>query len=215
MTSLGLDSYVVTDSFFGVPYIDEDEQRSEPVEHRYIHGGFEGTSTRFALCYPPAARWQGRLFQPLEGANAGHENVNTGPLGQVTGGLEMIFRMGGYAVESNMGHIGDVMDPKAGPDPTIYGYRAAAESARFAKFVAAQIYGAPTAYAYVYGGSGGARGARRCAWPTRPTCGTRPCPTWATPRTATTATCDYCATARPISAPCSTSSASSETRSTT
>ncbi|KJE21854.1 PKD domain protein [Frankia torreyi] len=162
MTSLGLDSYVVTDSFFGVPYIDEDEQRSEPVEHRYIHGGFEGTSTRFALCYPPAARWQGRLFQPLEGANAGHENVNTGPLGQVTGGLEMIFRMGGYAVESNMGHIGDVMDPKAGPDPTIYGYRAAAESARFAKFVAAQIYGAPTAYAYVYGGSGGARRSPLC-----------------------------------------------------
>ena len=39
----------------------------------------------------------------------------------------MIVRLGGYMVESNMGHIGDVLDPKAGDDPTIYGFRAAAE----------------------------------------------------------------------------------------
>jgi len=154
--------YSVTDDFFGAPYIDVDEQRDEPIAHRYIHGGFDGTSTRFAFCFPPAELYRGRLLQPLEGANAGHENVNTGPLGLVTGGLEMTFRLGGYTVESNMGHIGDVMDPKAGPDPTIYGYRAAAESARFSKYVATQIYGAPPGHAYVYGGSGGARRSPLC-----------------------------------------------------
>jgi hypothetical protein len=80
----------------------------------------------------------------------------------ITGGNEMIFRLGGYAVESNMGHIGDVLDPKAGEDPTIYGWRAGAESARFSKFLAAQILGRAPAYSYVYGGSGGARRSPLC-----------------------------------------------------
>jgi len=163
MSPIELESYRVTDPFFGAPYIDKDEEfEAHPVSYRFIHGGFEGTSTRFAICYPPADVYQGRLYQPLEGANAGHENVNTGPMGQVTGGLQMIFRLGGYAIETNMGHIGDVMDPKAGVDPTLYGWRAAAESARFSKFMAKQIYGAEPAYSYVYGGSGGARRSPLC-----------------------------------------------------
>jgi hypothetical protein len=162
MTRIELGAYAVTDDFFGAPFIDVDKDNESPTPHRYIHGGFKGTDTRFAFCFPPADRYRGRLYQPLEGANAGHENVNTGPLGLVTGGLEMAFRLGGYTVESNMGHIGDVMDAKAGPDPTIYGFRAAAECARFSKYVAAQIYGAPPSYAYVFGGSGGARRSPLC-----------------------------------------------------
>ena len=163
MSTIDLESYRVTDDFFGAPYIDKDQEfAADPVSYRFIHGGFQGTSTRFAICYPPAESYQGRLYQPLEGANAGHENVNTGPMGQVTGGLQMIFRLGGYAIETNMGHIGDVMDPKAGVDPTLYGWRAAAESARFSKFVAEQIYGYAPKYSYVYGGSGGARRSPLC-----------------------------------------------------
>jgi hypothetical protein len=162
MTKLETDSYVVTDDFFGQPYIDEDEWRESPVPHRYVHGGFEGTTTRFAFCFPPPERYQGRLYQPLEGANAGHEDVASGPLGAVTGGPEMIFGLGGYMVESNMGHIGDVKDPKAGDDPTIYGWRAAAESARFSKHLAAQVLGRAPRYSYVYGGSGGARRSPLC-----------------------------------------------------
>lgn len=154
--------YTVTDSFFGRPFIDVDEQRGDAFPYRYIHGGFEGTDTRFAYCFPSTDIYRGRLFQPLEGANAGHENVNAGPLGPITGGLDMTFRLGGYCVESNMGHIGDVEDPKAGPDPTIYGFRAAAESARFSKYVAKQIYGAAPHHSYVYGGSGGARRSPLC-----------------------------------------------------
>jgi hypothetical protein len=162
MTKLEIDSYLVTDDFFGRPYIDVDEWRESPVPHRYLHGGFEDTTTRFAFCFPPAEQYQGRLYQPLEGANAGHEDVASGPLGMVTGGPEMIFGLGGYMVESNMGHVGDVKDPKAGDDPTVYGWRAAAESARFSKHLAAQVLGSAPRYSYVYGGSGGARRSPLC-----------------------------------------------------
>jgi hypothetical protein len=161
-SNIDLTSYAVTDDFFGAPYIDEDEWRDTPVRHRWIHGGFEGTDTRFAFCFPPQEQWQGRLFQPLEGANAGREDAALGPLGVVTGGPDMLFRLGGYMVESNMGHIGDVKDPKAGDDPTIYGWRAAAESARFSKFVAERVLGSRPHHSYVYGGSGGARRSPLC-----------------------------------------------------
>jgi len=162
MSNLDLSGYVVTDDFFGAPYIDHDGLLDEPTPHRYVHGGFEGTDTRFALRFPVDGSYQGRLYQPLEGANAGHEEVFAGALGSNIGGLAMTFRLGGYMVESNMGHIGDVMDPKAGPDPTIYGWRAAAESARFSKFLAEQILGSAPKYSYVFGGSGGARRSPLC-----------------------------------------------------
>ncbi|MCW2528383.1 MAG: hypothetical protein JWM76_3243 [Pseudonocardiales bacterium] len=161
-TKLEVSSYVVTDDFFGAPYLDVDEERNEPTPHRHIHGGFEGTSTRFTFYLPPSGRYQGRLFQPLEGGNAGHEDINAGALGAALGRVEMIFRLGGYVVESNMGHIGDVMDPKAGTDPTIYGWRAAAESARLSKYIAEQALGAAPRYSYVFGGSGGARRSPLC-----------------------------------------------------
>lgn len=160
---LDIENYSVTDDFFGAPFVDADEQRDDPTPHRYIHGGFEGTDTRFAFFYPPAERYEGRMFKPLQGGNAGDEHVNCNPHGTfITGGIEMIFRLGGYAVESNMGHIGDVLDPKAGEDPTIYGWRAVAESARFSKFLAARILGKAPDYTYVYGGSGGARRSPLC-----------------------------------------------------
>jgi hypothetical protein len=159
----GIESYVVTDDFFGAPYVDVDEWLDTPTPHRHVHGGFEGTDTRFAFWFPPAEKWEGRMFQPLEGANAGHEDVFAGALGADIGGLTMTLeRLGGYMVESNMGHIGDVMDPKAGTDPTIYGWRAAAESARFSKFIAEQVLGRRPQYSYVWGGSGGARRSPLC-----------------------------------------------------
>src|SRR3546814_3907439 len=89
----------------------------------------------------------------MEGGNAGHENIfGEGQVAQISGGLAMAFRLGGYMVESNCGHIGDDIDPKGGNDPTLYGYRAAVESARLSRHLAAQIYGEPPANGYVYGG---------------------------------------------------------------
>src|SRR3546814_7619677 len=68
-----------------------------------------------------------------------------------------ILRLGGYMVESNCGHIGDDIDARAGDDPTLYGYRAGVEAARFSKHVAKQVYGREPDYSYVWGGSGGGR----------------------------------------------------------
>jgi hypothetical protein len=163
MIAIDLSSYVTTDDFFGAPFIDVDDERYEPIPHRYVHGGFEGTDTRFAIWFPPPEQWGGRMYQPLEGANAGHEDVFASPLGADIGGLVMtLTRLGGYMIESNMGHIGDVMDAKAGPDPTLYGWRAAAESGRLSKFVAQQVLGSGPSYSYVWGGSGGARRSPLC-----------------------------------------------------
>ncbi|MCU1343950.1 MAG: hypothetical protein JWL70_216 [Acidimicrobiia bacterium] len=162
MAKIDVSSYVVTDPFFGAPYIDVDEDLDHPLPHRRVHGGFVDTDTRFTFYYPTDGSYDGRLIQPLEGAHAGHENVYGSPQMDDRNGFPAVARLGAYMVESNMGHIGDDIDPRAGNDPTLYGFRAAAESARFSKFVAAAVYGTPPGYAYVYGGSGGARRSPLC-----------------------------------------------------
>src|ERR1700730_6849015 len=84
VTSIELEPYVTTDGFFGAPYIDVDEERDTPVRLRYLHGGFEGTDTRFSFYFPPKEQYRGRLFQPLEGGNAGHETLQAGPIRAAT-----------------------------------------------------------------------------------------------------------------------------------
>jgi hypothetical protein len=158
-----VESYVPTDPFFGQPFIDVDEERDTPVPHRHIHGGFQGTDTRFRFYFPPAdAGYSGRMFNPLSGANGGTEDFFGSDAGEAIGGLSMSVRLGGYMIESNQGHIGDELDPKGGDDPTLYGHRASAEVARFSKHVAAQIYGEPPHHSYVFGGSGGGRRSPLC-----------------------------------------------------
>jgi hypothetical protein len=154
-------SYVVTDPFFGAPYIDEDEEREKPFPHRHIHGGFEGTGTRFRF-YFPTNGYEGRCFTPLSGAHGGTEDFFGSDFGEAIGGVSACARLGGYTVDSNQGHIGDEIDPKGGDDPTLYGHRASAEAVRFSKHVAAQIYGAPPHHSYVFGGSGGGRRSPLC-----------------------------------------------------
>ncbi|HET9667539.1 MAG TPA: hypothetical protein VFP09_12310, partial [Desertimonas sp.] len=53
------------DGEFSKPYVDVDEWRDDPVRHRYVHGGFEGTETRFSAYFPPPEHYEGRFFQPL------------------------------------------------------------------------------------------------------------------------------------------------------
>ena len=155
-------SYQVTDAFFGAPYIDVDEWRETPLPYRHIHGGFADCDTRFTFSFPKEEEWQGRAIMPLEGAHAGHEDAFGGSMGDLIGGTPLIVRLGGYMVESNMGHIGDDIDPKGGDDPTIYGWRAAAETARLSKHVAAQVYGVAPHHSYGWGGSGGGRRSPLC-----------------------------------------------------
>ena len=155
-------SYRGTDSFFGAPYVDVDEARATPLPYRHVHGGFADCDTRFTFYFPDDEACRGRLIMPLEGAHAGHEDAFGGSMGTMMGGIELMARLGGFMVESNMGHIGDDFDPKGGDDPTLYGWRAAAEVARFAKHVAEQVYGTAPHHSYVWGGSGGGRRSPLC-----------------------------------------------------
>ncbi len=157
LSALECSGYTVTDPHFGAPYVDRDEWHDEPHGHRRVHGGFAECDTRFTFYVPRHDEWQGRLIMPLEGAHAGHEDFFGGALGDAMGGIGLTARLGGYMVESNMGHIGDDIDPKGGEDPTLYGWRAAAETARFSKYLAQQVYGSAPHHAYVWGGSGGGR----------------------------------------------------------
>ena len=163
MSAIDLSGYEVTDAFFGRPFIDVDEERDRPSPHRFIQGGFAGTDTEFAFYFPPAEHYTGRMFQPLEGGNGGHAvTFGGGILGEMFQRIAMSARLGGYMVESNQGHKGDDFDPKAGEDPTLYGHRASAESARLSKYVAAQVYGSAPHHSYVWGGSGGGRRSPLC-----------------------------------------------------
>jgi hypothetical protein len=155
-------SYTVADSYFGKPYIDKDETRPEPFVHRYVHGGFADTDTRFAFYFPENDAWGGRLYHPIEGGHAGHEDFFGAGAAAISGTLPMVLRLGGYMVESNSGHIGDAPDPRAGSNPALYGHRAQIETARFSKHLAKQIYGREPDYSYVWGGSGGGRRSPMC-----------------------------------------------------
>jgi hypothetical protein len=139
---------------FGPGYIDLDEWRAQPVRHRYVHGGFEGTDTRFSLYLPPPESYRGRFFQFLEGGSAGHESTiaDGGPL--TSGALAHVFALGGYLIESNQGHMADRPErPKAGG--SVCSYEASAAAARWSRGFAGEMYGSEPHHGYVYGVSGG------------------------------------------------------------
>jgi hypothetical protein len=52
------------DDFFGPPLIDVDEWRDQPFQHRYVHGGFESTDTRFAFYFPEPSAYEGTYDKP-------------------------------------------------------------------------------------------------------------------------------------------------------
>jgi hypothetical protein len=84
------------------------------------------------------------------------------PVGKDNGGYDLAVSLGGYMIEDNQGLNGKDLCPKGGNDGTIYGWRASAESAGFARFVATQIYGEAPHHGYIYGGSGGALRSAQC-----------------------------------------------------
>jgi hypothetical protein len=141
------------DPYFGPAFVDVDEWRDTPVRHRYVHGGFEGTDTRFSYYFPPAEQWEGRLLQTLEGGNGGHEDTAQRGIGTI-GGIAFAVASGCYLVESNQGHVGDDMRILL-TEPTVGAYRASAQSARFSHELATEMYGEPPHHGYVFGGSGG------------------------------------------------------------
>jgi hypothetical protein len=137
------------DSVFAQPYIDTDEWRDAPERHRYVHGGFSGTDTRFSMYFPPKEKYQGRFFHPVMHI-AGNENAALGRLAGMDGdSIAFAFASGGYLVESNMGSL-----TMAGPGD-ITNFRASAATAQYSRELAKEMYGGGRPYGYVYGGSGG------------------------------------------------------------
>ncbi len=142
------------DPDFAEPFVEIDEQRAEPVPHRYVHGGFKGTNARFSFYFPPAAQYQGRFFHntyPM----AVTSDIGPFPIAfeVAMGDLGFTLDSGAAYVQTNNGGAFRV----AGVDPAIAAYRVNAAAAKFARVMAREVYGRDhRAYGYLFGGSGGA-----------------------------------------------------------
>ena len=144
------------DPLFGKPYIDADQVRTEPVLHRYIHGGFVGTQTKFSYYYPPARQYEGRFFQHITPVPDNENLAQKLPAGRFNK-IGFAIDSGAYFVETNGGGIVDYSVPGGNPiDPTITAYRANAAAAQYSRAVAQAIYNIDARpFGYAYGGSGG------------------------------------------------------------
>lgn len=141
------------DPTYNDPFIEVDEERSDPVPHRYVHGGFKGTEARFSFYFPPAEQYEGRFFHNT------YPMAVTADIGPfpiqfevAVGDLGFTVDSGAYYVQTNNGGLFRV----AGADPAIAAYRVNAAAAKFSRKVAADIYGDHRPYGYLFGGSGGA-----------------------------------------------------------
>lgn len=142
------------DPLFTQPYIDKDEWRDAPVRHRYVHGGFKGTDTRFSFYFPDKAQYQGRFFQYITPV-PDSETLSQGAKGEEDK-IGFSITSGAYFVETNGGGPAATGMPGSKVDPTIAAYRANATSAQYSRVVAMEMYGGKRPWGYAFGGSGGA-----------------------------------------------------------
>lgn len=145
----------LSDAQFAKPYIDRDEWCDEPVRHRYVHGGFEGTQTRFCFYYPEEDEFKGRFFQKLAPVQGPEDEAR-----HQTGEEDVIsfsIRHGAYYVETNLGGL-----LNGGGDDTLV-YRCSAQAAQFSRKLADEMYGCGRPFGYVFGGSGGGFKTMSCA----------------------------------------------------
>lgn len=143
------------DPLFAKPYVDIDEWRDTPVRHRYVHGGFEGTQTRFSFYFPDKAAYRGRFFQHVTPVPDSEDLAQRDPPGK-NNRIAFTIASGAYFVETNGGgkfDLGSANFRQA--DPTISAYKANAAAAQYSRSVAQKMYGGKRPYGYVYGGSGG------------------------------------------------------------
>ncbi len=147
-------SYAQTDTMFNKPFIDKEEWRDLPVRHLYIHGGFEGTETRFSLYFPSKEQYKGHFFQYIT-PFPDNENLSQGASGEEDK-IGFSISSGAYFIETNGGGRFDFTGQKKASDPLIGAYKANAAAAQFSKIVANKIFGTHHTYGYAFGGSGGA-----------------------------------------------------------
>jgi hypothetical protein len=141
------------DPDYSEPFVDIDEEREQPVPHRYVSGGFRGTDARFSFYFPPKEQYRGRFFHntyPM----AVSSDIGPFPIqfDVAVGDLGFTMDSGAYYVQTNNGAV--FRSP--GADPAIAAYRVNAAAAKFSRKVAADVYGDHRPYGYLFGGSGGA-----------------------------------------------------------
>jgi hypothetical protein len=148
------------DPVLNQPYIDQDQPGSttDPttgvtVSYRYIHGGFTGTSARFAFYFPTPAQYRGRFFESTYPTNNNENAIQDCSHLVATTVCQVAFAIfnGAYVVSTN--NAGGV--PAGGP---LAAYRANAAAAKYSRVVAEQMVYHPSdrPRGYVYGASGGA-----------------------------------------------------------
>jgi hypothetical protein len=142
------------DPLFKEPFIDVDEWRDTPLRHRYVHGGFRGTDTRFSFYFPPKTKYLGHFFQYITPV-PDSETLSQGSRGEEDR-IGFSLASGAYFIETNGGGPAGMAMPGSGVDPSIAGYRANAAAARYSRLVAQHLYGGKRPYGYAFGGSGGA-----------------------------------------------------------
>lgn len=140
-----------SDPRFHTAIVDVDEERTDPVRHRFVSGHFDGTDARFAY-YFPLEGYQQRFFQFT------HQLLRDEKASDAH--IRFAIDSGAYLVQSNMGGSEAIQTAEAGPigglDPTVVGYRVNAAAARYSRELAARIYDEHRPYGYLSGGSGGA-----------------------------------------------------------
>lgn len=146
--------YSAKNSLFQQPYIDQDEWRQLPVKHRYVHGGFTGTDTKFSFYLPPKEQYQGRFFQYITPV-PDSETLSQGATGEEDK-ISFAIDSGAYFIETNGGGQGAAAGPGSQADPTIGAYRANAAAAQYSRYIAQTMYASTRPYGYAFGGSGGA-----------------------------------------------------------
>ncbi|MCU1617915.1 MAG: hypothetical protein JWO98_5455, partial [Frankiales bacterium] len=147
------------DDVFCEPYVDVEEERTAPVGHRFVHGGFRGTQTRFSFYFPPEEQYDDRFVTVVEGGQGGHENRAAKLRTHAFPSIEWAASAGAFLVESNGGHVAGQSLPTRGAaqDDTVTAYRATAAATRFAREYAVGVYGRRPSHGYIVGGSGGGR----------------------------------------------------------
>jgi hypothetical protein len=132
------------DEKFQKPYVDIDEWREGALRYHYIHGGFEGTDTRFSLFFPEKENYKGRFFQFMSPV-PDREDASMVRKGEEDK-IAFAITHGAYFVESNMG------GNEANAEMI---YKSSAAVAEYSRVVAARLYGTHRPFGYIYGGSGG------------------------------------------------------------
>jgi hypothetical protein len=102
--------FTTKDTLFKVPYVDVDEWRDKPVRHRYIHGGFKGTETRFSFYFPPKEKYRGHFFQYFT-PFPDNENLAQNAKGE-DDMISFSGNSGAYFIETNGGGKIDFSKPK-------------------------------------------------------------------------------------------------------